>query len=268
MWISNKLWARLRVIKTIKDLTPEEQDEIISLLRKSNGAILLKMPQPERFYNLAVAHSPASLKYMTIQNEFLCLAAVTRFPEALDHVHHQTHDLCLISLRAACDRAAMKMDEIRAKIENFEHGGCFSKDDWIRIIEPVIAISNEPLKYIRYNTRDFWSKAIDINPYVIAGIKDPDHQLCLQAIQACPYVLGFLSRQTVTMIKTAVKTLGVTLSLANYQTEEICEIAVLQSHHAIHFVKRVTPRIKKIAVMSMELQYRRALKQMQLRNQK
>lgn len=209
--------------------------------------------------------NPHALQYVRHQTPELCLAAILADTSALQYVHHQTQDLCLQALKIDWDKTNKSVASFASSFMNLAnvtptdpHG----KKIWEEIMQPFLNAVNKSANYFRFNTRHFWSRAVEINPYVVVKIKEPEHDLCVRAVSIDPYVLACLKRQTLTIIRTAVKICGLVLYHANVQTEEICVDAIMQDYRAVVFVKDQTEWIKRVTRISYQLMLKRQQKEM------
>lgn len=211
-----------------------------------------------------IRSNPHALQYVRHQTPELCLAAILADTSALQYVHHQTMVLCLQALKIDWDKTNKSVASFASSFMNLAnvtptdpHG----KKIWEEIMRPFLDAVNKSANYFRFNTRHFWSQAVEINPYVIVKIQEPEHELCVRAVSIDPYVLACLRRQTLTIIRTAVRICGLVLYHANAQTEEICVDAIMQDYRAVVFVKEQTEWIKRVTRISYQLMLRRQQKE-------
>lgn len=247
---------------------------------------IIYMDQTEDLCALAIDKDPHALQYVREQTELLCLKAIKLDPHTLKyvneqtrvicniaifydttvlrHVHRQTHEYCLGALMIDWKQAhdlhvTGSMVATYQTLENMKPSTSSTRRAWVKAMEPFLERVNRAVPHIRFATRDFWLKAVDINPFVVVALKNPEHEICLKAVTNEPHVLACLNRQTMTMIEAAVKVNGFALVHANSQTEMICAKAIMQNYQSIVFASEVTDWLIKVMKASKKLQEKKAL---------
>jgi hypothetical protein len=100
------------------------------------------------------------------------------------------------------------------------------------------------LKYIWYDKytpkqiNDFYTTAINTNPYAITNIKQQTEHLCLEAIKKKPDVFRFVKNKTLNICKEALKSDGYLIEYIdiNNRTFDLCMIAVKQRGLSLKYV--------------------------------
>ena len=138
------------------------------------------------------------------QDEELCEQCVTYDGRLLKYIHHQTLDLCT---------KAVITTPIAIR---------YVEEQYIPlVISTAIYYSNEPLRYVRYQS----------------------DRMCLDCVKKNGLALKYVENQSVDICKTAVKQNGLALQYVKYCREDIDVLAVRQNGDALQYVKLQNGRV-------------------------
>jgi hypothetical protein len=90
-----------------------------------------------------------------------------------------------------------------------------------------------------WSNADQTKTALKKHGYLLQHVKNQTPELCIEAIQSCPFAIRFVNKKTEELCLLAVKLNGLALKYVENQTKEICEAAIKNNKKALYYVRDI-----------------------------
>jgi hypothetical protein len=230
----NKLTKMIKLFEYIAKTTT---DEYILIELLSIDGLLLKYvkDQTERICISAVKSRGYALQYVINQTYDICMESVKENGRALQFVHDKNDDIILEALKTTYDALKyVNEDEqtldICLKSLEYSNGSSFP--------------------YIHDKTDEILNKTCEMSPIYVLRCKNTPNEFIEKALLKDPRLIYLTEYRNDIICKHVVSHDGMLLKYMNedYQTFELCEIAVRNNPNAIKFVIHKNDHLASIAL--------------------
>ena len=255
----------------MNDLSTEDQVMLRNLYRAGLDQNFPKKQTPELCLD-AVRRNWSTIRFVEDKTEEICLEAVRQLGRALYYIGNQTPAVCMAAVQndgMALEFATAQTPEIcvaalKQNPYSISYAKCFS-EEWYKLAAEIFEapedfsnyewsyhFNNEyensdrydyseyPAWYVyadeeHYDLRKFFASRWVPGEY-LASMKNPSIELCIAAVQNCPFAIQWVQHQTPEMCLRAVSYDGMLLKHVKEQTLDICIVAVKRDKRALELV--------------------------------